>query len=286
MILQKLMKLLRLLIKTVIMLTPIIAIIGGFLLAETASAQGTFSQCTDGREIARCETYDCVKGDTNGDGKCSLADEDARLVDARNDSFCAAPVSGCGVVQYYASGERATCAVLVQESINNCDLYSVDDPNFPSPTPTATPNVNGRGGTDTQCVSLIASVTNGKAPLTVNFEGKGSASSGSITRYKFDFGDGGNQSLLSTTRNTTTFRYTEPGTYKAVLTVVDNDGDEITGGDTCTRTITVTGTGTGGTTTKGGETLPETGSELWMGLAVVGLGGLGIFFYDKFKYIA
>lgn len=104
----------------------------------------TWSQCADGSTIVRCETYDCPNGDTNGDGSCSFADSGARMTDARNDAFCANPISGCGQVHYYNSTSSSRCAIRVKESNLNCDLYSVSTPDFtpvPSvtPKPTATP---------------------------------------------------------------------------------------------------------------------------------------------------
>jgi hypothetical protein len=133
---------------------------GGFLLPRVASAQtsSSWSQCTDGRAIVRCETYDCPKGDTNSDGRCTLTDTEARLTDARNDSFCANPISGCGQVHYYPSGATNACLERVEEAGLNCDLYAVANPTFtprpgasPTPTPqaTATPTAsptNGLGG--------------------------------------------------------------------------------------------------------------------------------------------
>src|SRR3990167_1946104 len=118
----------------------------GFVLLVLAlpgavRAQGvntSWSQCTDGRVIVRCETYDCPKGDTNNDGKCTLTDTDARLTDARNDSFCANPISGCGQVHYFPGGSGSSCLVRVEESGLSCDLYAVANPTF-TPTPTATP---------------------------------------------------------------------------------------------------------------------------------------------------
>ena len=138
----------------------------GFVLLVLAlpgavRAQGvntSWSQCTDGRVIVRCETYDCPKGDTNNDGRCSLTDTDAKLTDARNDSFCANPISGCGQVHYFPGGSSSACLVRVEESGLNCDLYAVADPSFtprPTATPTATPTptpspVAGRGGGDSE----------------------------------------------------------------------------------------------------------------------------------------
>lgn len=106
--------------------------------APVAKAQ-SWSQCTDGRSISRCETYDCPKGDTNKDGKCTLEDTDARLTDSRNDSYCANPISGCGQVLYYPSGASEACVVRPQESKSReCDLYALAEPSF-TPQPTSSP---------------------------------------------------------------------------------------------------------------------------------------------------
>lgn len=106
--------------------------------AGQVGAQSSWSQCTDGRAIVRCETYDCPEGDTNRDGRCTLTDDDARLTDARNDPFCANPISGCGQVHYYPAGSASSCLERVEEAGLNCDLYAVATPSFtPSPTTTA-----------------------------------------------------------------------------------------------------------------------------------------------------
>lgn len=109
------------------------------LNATNAHAQSTWSQCQDGRTIVRCETYDCPQGDTNGDGKCTLTDTGARLTDARNDSFCANPISGCGQVHYFPTGTTEACVVRAEVATQlNCDLYAVANPTF-TPQPTASP---------------------------------------------------------------------------------------------------------------------------------------------------
>lgn len=106
-----------------------------------AQSQTTWAQCPNGEDIVRCQTFDCPQGDTNKDGLCDLKDEKARLTDARNDSFCANPTSGCGQVNYFSTDSKNACSVRVKENDNNCDLYKAGDPNFatPIPTPSATP---------------------------------------------------------------------------------------------------------------------------------------------------
>jgi hypothetical protein len=158
----------------------ILGIIFYFLLAQNASAQ-TWSQCADGSAIARCETFDCPNGDTNGDGECTLADQGARLTDARNDSFCANPISGCGQVHYYKATSSNRCAIRVKETGNNCNLYSVSTPNFtpvpsvtprptmskssPTSTPTATGSATTKGGLPETGPSLLTTVLLGAMGL-------------------------------------------------------------------------------------------------------------------------
>ncbi len=105
----------------------------------SAQTQTTWAQCPAGDDIVRCQTFDCPQGDTSGDGVCDLKDEKARLTDARNDSLCANPTSGCGQVNYFSAGQNNACSVRVKENDNNCDLYKAADPNFATREPTATP---------------------------------------------------------------------------------------------------------------------------------------------------
>lgn len=119
-----------------------LALIGVMSFSAPALAEDAFwNQCGNGSTIVRCETYDCPRGDTNRDGRCSLSDTDAKLQEAKNDAFCANPLSGCGEVEYFTAGSGNSCAVRVKETKNNCDLYSASNPNFATATssPTASP---------------------------------------------------------------------------------------------------------------------------------------------------
>jgi hypothetical protein len=115
-----------------------------------------WNQCGGGNSIVRCETYDCPQGDTNGDGRCTLSDTDAKFQESKNDAFCANPLSGCGEVLYFSANESSQCALRVKENQNNCSLYKASNPSFassssptptpqsssvPSPMPSATPKV-------------------------------------------------------------------------------------------------------------------------------------------------
>ena len=69
--------------------------------------------------------------------------------------------------------------------------------------------------------SFTANVTSGEAPLVVGFNASGSSDSdGNIVDYTWNFGDGSNGN-----GRTVSHTYTDAGTYTAMLTVRDNDGE-------------------------------------------------------------
>jgi PKD repeat protein len=75
-----------------------------------------------------------------------------------------------------------------------------------------------------------ASITTGKAPLTVLFTGAGNDSDGNIASYHWNFGDGQTSSIQNPTHT-----FINPGkTYTVSLTVTDNDDA------TATDTISIT----------------------------------------------
>ena len=96
--------------------------------------------------------------------------------------------------------------------------------------------VNTPSGSPTAVAT--ADVTNGIAPLVVNFNGSGSFDDGQIDSYSWDFGDGSLISNLPNPEHT----YNTAGDFTAVLIVTDNDGitnfDEI---DITVLPISVTG---------------------------------------------
>ena len=80
---------------------------------------------------------------------------------------------------------------------------------------------------------LKSNRTQGTAPLTVQFDASGSTyPSGSITNYKWDFGDG---TPTSTGNAQLSHKYSTVGTYTATVTAVANDGST----DSASITITV-----------------------------------------------
>lgn len=100
------------------------------------------------------------------------------------------------------------------------DLLGIDPP--PPPPPNQAP-----------VVSATASILQGIAPFTVNFTGSATDPDGRIIGTSWDFGDGQAGAELSIAHT-----YTQPGTYKAKLTVTDTFGLEAT----ASVEIVVTGT--------------------------------------------
>jgi len=80
---------------------------------------------------------------------------------------------------------------------------------------------------------ILASVSSGTAPLSVNFDGTQSFDPGQIVSYLWDFGDG-----TSSTSVTPSKIFTDNGDYQVTLTVTDNDG--LTG--TAVKTINILNT--------------------------------------------
>ncbi len=77
----------------------------------------------------------------------------------------------------------------------------------PTPAPSGSP-----------VVSLLADVTSGQAPLTVNFDGSASSSPlGALTNYVWDFGDG----VTASGNSKISHVFNQPGQYKVTLTIVD-----------------------------------------------------------------
>ena len=75
---------------------------------------------------------------------------------------------------------------------------------------------------------IDASPKSGKSPLEVHFDGSRSSDpDGSISSYRWDFGDGGSETGVAADHT-----YTKPGSKNAVLTVTDNEGATGTAGAT------------------------------------------------------
>ena len=121
-----------------------------------------------------------------------------------------------------------TCTIEVSSTPSTPGVKSAslvinsNDPTTPSLNVSLEANaVDSSSNNPPTVTSFTASPESGKAPLSVDFACEGSDSDGSITQYRFDFGDG-------TTENSSTGRvthtYNNPGTYSAECTVIDNLG--------------------------------------------------------------
>lgn len=257
--------------------------------ANNANAQSVWDQCTDGRSITRCETYDCPNGDTNSDGNCNFDDQGARLTDVRNDSFCSNPISGCGEVRYFASGDNDSCSVRVEQNDNNCDLYNVAEPTFtPRPTPTPVPT-NNHASEDLTCSNLLVTPPVGSSPLDVEFEIKATGEVNNIEEYEFAFRKPNGSTTGSVTQASPKLsqEFSEEGTHRVIATIITKSGDRITSAS-CSKTVSVNQRGVGGgadTTESTDEKLPETGSPLLVGAFFVMFGITGVYIYEKYKFI-
>jgi VCBS repeat-containing protein len=83
---------------------------------------------------------------------------------------------------------------------------------------TATVNITINSGTPAPVADFTADSTTGTAPLTVNFN---DLSTGDITSWEWDFGDGG-----TSTEQNPTHRYNWPGAYTVSLTVTGPHGSD------------------------------------------------------------
>lgn len=265
------------------------------ILSVTNVSAQNWSQCTNGAAITKCETYDCPNGDTNNDGSCTLQDSGARLTDVRNDSFCANPISGCGEVKYFSANSSNACSTRVEQTGNNCNLYSVGSPTFtPTPTPTSTPSATptpAGSNTELVCSGLVVSKTSGVAPLTVSFEAKASGKVANISQYEFVVTrPNGVSGTIEQANSKLSQTFTTEGKYIIEAKLVDAAGKKYVS-SLCKKEVEVLKAGIGGgdvgsgTTTKGGEKLPETGIGTYIGVVFVAMGALGIFLYEKFRFV-
>ncbi len=259
------------------------------------NAQAAWEMCSDGTLIVRCESINCPRGDTSGDGTCTLSDEDSSFTDFRNDALCANPVSGCGVVRYY--NQSNNCNTRVKQDAPNCTLYATANPNFTPPptqsgaggqatlapvqTPTSSPNPIG-GTVAAKCVNLVAEPTSSnKVPADVKFT---ALADGQVTGYEFNFGDDatGDNDVFRLNTNTIIHRYEKSGKYVALVRVAQGEGLYETKAS-CSATVTIDD---GQVLTKGGEPvekLPETGSEIYGLIALIAMGFGGIYMYERFR---
>jgi PKD repeat protein len=93
----------------------------------------------------------------------------------------------------------------------------------------------GPPGSPTATITSPANPLTVTAPNTVNFNGTGSDSDGTIASYEWDFDGNGVYDYSSLTSAATSFRYESPGTFTAALRVTDDSG--LTGIDTIDITV-------------------------------------------------
>ncbi len=145
-----------------------------------------------------------------------------------------------------------TCTIEVSSTPSTPGIKSAslainsNDPTTPSlDIPLEANAVDSSSNNPPTVTSFTANPESGTAPLRVDFACEGSDSDGSITQYRFDFGDG-------TTENSSTGRvthtYNSPGSYSAECTVVDDLGATASS----SISIQVNGGGGGGGAASGG----------------------------------
>ena len=140
-----------------------------FIAGNTNLNAQSWAQCPSGEDIIRCETINCPKGDTNKDGSCSLDDENAQYSDARNNSLCANPTSGCGVIYYYPANSTQSCSVRVKERGTNCSLYKLtkfSPTPIPTLAPTPTPTTGGFSSTSKKSTPTPTPKVSARLPKT------------------------------------------------------------------------------------------------------------------------
>ena len=103
--------------------------------------------------------------------------------------------------------------------------------------------------------SFTASPTSGNGPLTVSFTCVAHDPDGQVVEYRFDFDGDGTADETGNTTGQTTHTYSDPGTYQATCTVVDDGGLTATSNPVeitvnsapagYTLTVSKTGAGTG-----------------------------------------
>lgn len=130
--------------------------------------------------------------------------------------------------------------------------------------------VGGGGGNNPPAAALTATPSSGDKPLAVTLDASGSTDDSSITKYEFDYGEGGGWVDNGTTA-TKAHTYTVSGTYTASVRVTDDGSPALQ--DIATAVIVVTapsGTGVDGTGSAGGEDGNGQGSGQTGGGVIVG----------------
>lgn len=157
--------------------------------------------------------------------------------------------------------------------------------NQPTATPTVTPTATPTNNPESQCLDLVASTTDGTAPVTITFTGSGHDSAGNIQEYEFNFGDdsNGQARVVKTTGTQASHTYHNTGTYEISLQVRDSRGNW-KGGNECKVSITsrkkpeVQGAKT---PTK----LPKTGASAFVLVSLPVIAGAAFFLNRKYRLV-
>ena len=160
-----------------------------------------------------------------------------------------------------------------------------------APTPTSTPVISG-SGTPPVCTNLTLDRSNtGNAPYSLTFTANGTASTGTISKVSFNFGDGQVSDVTqaggigtATVNVQASHTYDNARTYAATAVLTDNTNDASSASANCQQTITVNAaSGSGTTVNNPTPTMPPTGSTgiaigLGLGAMLLIIGGGMIFF--------
>jgi PKD repeat protein len=136
---------------------------------------------------------------------------------------------GDGIFDTGDPGARNYTFTFTQKGTFNAVLEILNDKNQTTSTTVA---ITVTGNPPIPIPSINSS--NGAAPLTVNFTGRGFDADGTIVKYEWDFEGDGVFDFVSTTTGNTAHTYSAAGTFNAVFRVTDNDG--LTGTEISTAT--------------------------------------------------
>lgn len=204
-------------------------------LAETFSVSLTANPSVDGAPLKDVDLIASVSGTVTGpiDYKFDCTSDGTWELEVNNiDTEIYIATDLC---DYDAWGDY-TAKVSVQRGTSTyVDYYNI------TASPTAPPLCN-----DLLHIPLPPykdGTLEGNAPLTVLFIGDAyePGPGGAIAQYIFNFGDGSTKTAYAP-RDSVVYTYNTPGTFSAVLTVMDDDGqrDPLPGWPPCTADIVVT----------------------------------------------
>lgn len=195
-------------------------------------------------------------------------------------------------VQIGDTGVQEGCWDFLSKAFFRATVMNMNTPTptptaTPTMTPTPTPSPTPTAGPTSSCQTLSETVSSGTAPLTINFTGSGTDSTGSIQQYQFNFGDSSNgqNQIVTTDSSEASHIYYNQGNFTANLLVKDSRGNWVGGGD-CQRNITVNSQPTvlGATAP---PVLPKTGNDDGVIVAMSSIPTiiLGIYLYKRFKLL-